>query len=496
MRKTIIEYVKEYAETFPDKIAVIDHGRETTYLELFHLVLGYRRYLIKQGVKKSDVIVLKAGQNLEYVILYLSIHCAGAVVASLEKNTSNEMIIKVAGELQARYILSEEVCEDSDADFKFIQKGDVVAIAKEYSEEVDPERIVYPELDDSADILFTTGTTGASKGVELSHKALVATAENLIYGCGYKPDTVIIVPGPLNHANAIRKLFTTLVNGSTIYLLDGMLNIKNFYNALDYEKGTIACCLPPSAIRTLFQLTGDKLGEYSERIDFIESATSPLPEPDKIRLCRLLPTTRLYNNYGSSESASVCMYDYNANPGKVGCIGKAMPNSEVLIVDDEKNVIVSSAGHTGLIACKGDVNMKGYVNAPELTREVLQNGIVYTNDMGYIDDEGFVYIVGRQGDVINVGGLKVAPTEVEEAALAYDGVDDCICLGIDDEITGKALKLLVVMHDGIELDPRKLRLFLSSKLDAHKVPKFFEVVDHIKKTYNGKLDRKAYMKKL
>ena len=80
--------------------------------------------------------------------------------------------------------------------------------------------------------MFTTGTTGSSKGVELSHKALVATAENLIYGCGYKKDTVIIVPGPLNHANAIRKLFTTFVNGSTIYLLNGMTNVKAFFRLL------------------------------------------------------------------------------------------------------------------------------------------------------------------------------------------------------------------------------------------------------------------------
>lgn len=117
-----------------------------------------------------------------------------------------------------------------------------------------------PAPEDPADILFTTGTTGASKGVEISHGALVATAENLIYGCGYREDTVIVVPGPMNHANPIRKLMATVVNGSTIHILNGMLDLKAFYAALDGAPGRLACCLPPSAIRTLFALTGDRLG--------------------------------------------------------------------------------------------------------------------------------------------------------------------------------------------------------------------------------------------
>ena len=341
--------------------------------------------------------------------------------------------------------------------------------------------------------MFTTGTTGSSKGVELSHKALVATAENLIYGCGYKKDTVIIVPGPLNHANAIRKLFTTFVNGSTIYLLNGMTNVKAFFTALDNlsARGSlVACCLPPAAIRTIFQLTGDRIGSY--KIDFIESATSPLPEADKERLCELLPQTRLYNNYGSSEAASVCMYNYNEYRNKSDCVGKAMPNSKIIIVDDEHNEIKSSRDNIGLIACVGDVNMKGYVNEPALTKEVLVNGIVYTSDLGYIDEEDFIYVVSRKGDVINVGGLKVAPTEVESVVLGFEGILDCICISVPDNITTNALKLLAVLDKNVELDIKQLNAYLAKHLEPHKVPRFYEQVDKIERTYNGKLNRKFY----
>ncbi len=488
MRKTIIECVKEYAQRNPDNVAVVCKDEKTTYEKLYRLVCGYRQFLLKNGILKGDIVVFRASQSLSFVVQYLAIHSIGAIVSSVEKNISDEGIISVARQLSAKAIVTDSVFENKN-EFKKIHLGDVIEIALQYDAK---ELKDLPSLEDSADILFTTGTTGASKGVELSHKALVATAENLIYGCGYKPDTVLLAPGPLNHANAIRKLFTTLINGSTIIILDGMLNIKAFYNALNYGKGTIAACLPPAAIRTIFQLTRDKIGEYSDVIDFIESASAPLPEADKNKLCQLLPKTRLYNNYGSSESASVCMYDYNKNRGKENCIGKAMPNAKVIIVDDDRQEMKASAGNMGLIACKGDVNMKGYVNAPELTKETMVDGIVYTNDIGYIDDEGYVYIVGRKGDVINVGGLKVAPAEVESAALEYDGIEDCICIGVDDAISGKAVKLLAVMREGKELDPIKLRQFFDTRLETHQIPRFYEEVNEIKRTYNGKLDRKAY----
>lgn len=491
MFKSIVERVYEYAQTIPDKVAVITCGGiETTYRELYSSASRYAMLLREKGVKKGDVVVAKASQSLTYVVIYLGVHLAGGVITSVQEHMSAEGIAEIVNAVKAGMVISDNDDVLKCCDAIYLDSTEVLD-AVSNTEQMEWE---FPQADDSADILFTTGTTGASKGVELSHKALVATAENLIYGCGYRKDTVLIVPGPLNHANPIRKLFTTLVNGSTIYILNGMTNMKTFFTALSYPNGSIACCLPPSAIRTIFQLSQDEIGKYADRIDFIESATAPLPEPDKERLCRLLPNTRLLNNYGSSEAASVCMYDYSKYPGKAGCIGLAMPNARIFVVNDSKEEIKSSRDNMGLLACKGDVNMKGYINDPELTKEVLIDGVVYTNDIGYIDEEGFVYIVGRKGDVINVGGLKVAPTEVEEAALAIDGIEDCICLPVAHPITGQALKLLVVMRAGAEFSPKQFASFLRTRLESHKIPGKYEQVESIARTYNGKLDRKAYDK--
>ena len=136
--------------------------------------------------------------------------------------------------------------------------------------------------------------------------------------------------------------------------------------------------------------------------------------------------------------------------------------------------------------------MKGYYNAPELTQEIKNGQIIYTKDMGYIDDNGFVFILGRNDDIINVGGLKVSPLDVEAVTLSYDGVADCICIAVDDDITGQALKLLVVPGESFNKD--KLDLTLESKLEGYKIPKQIELVDKVERTYNGKINRKAYRK--
>lgn len=493
--KSIEQYVFEHAANTPDKKAIITRAREVTYSELAREAAGCVEFLKRKGVKKGSVVVVKTNQTVEHIVLYLAIHLAGGVMASLERTISNEGIANAARSVGADVIISDDLAAVELYPSIFIDSGCFKPEGGEAAVEFFSEEeslFTFPKAEDPGEILFTTGTTGASKGVEMSHGALFALAENVIYGVSCPQDFVLVVPGPLNHANAIRNLTAALVTGGAVYILNGMMNLQNFYEALDYPCEKISCCLPPAYLRMMFMLSGDKIGEYADKIDYIMSSTAPIPEADKERLCRLLPKSRLYNSYGSSESGIVCMYNYNAYPGMQNCIGLAIKNSEALIVDENGNEIPSSAENPGLIACRSTANMIGYVNAPDLTKQCLRDGVFYTNDIGYKDEDGFIYILGRKGDVINVGGMKVAPSEVEEAAIAYEGVEDCICISMDDAITGKALKLLVVLRGGMKLDPKELRTYLADRLEAYKVPQKYEQVAQIKRTYNGKLDRKAY----
>ena len=156
----------------------------------------------------------------------------------------------------------------------------------------------------------------------------------------------------------------------------------------------------------------------------------------------------------------------------------------------------------GTLACQGPTLMTGYIGDPELTATVLRDyqspgaqhpePTLFTADRGMIDDEGMLHLSGREDDVINVGGFKVAPTEVEDAAMSLPQVADCICIAAPHPIVGRALKLLVVSAPGYDFDKRVIARYLKTRLESFKVPLLYEQVEKVNRTYNGKLNRKAY----
>lgn len=144
----------------------------------------------------------------------------------------------------------------------------------------------------------------------------------------------------------------------------------------------------------------------------------------------------------------------------------------------------------GFVGCKGKTLMTGYWNDTETTAKVLKDGTIITADLGSIDMKGRLRLHGRRDDVINVGGYKIAPTEVEDIALAFSGVKDCICIEAPHPVVGKVLKLLIVPD--INYNRKSLVNFLRSKLESHKVPVLYDEIAEVRRTFNGKIDRKSY----
>ena len=342
---------------------------------------------------------------------------------------------------------------------------------------------------DSDFCLYTTGTTGKSKGVVISQKAVISNSENLIAGQGFTHDLVFIIAGSMKHLGCWSKIFPVLMLGATIYVIeDGMKDIDGFFKAfeLPLEKYSLpantkfATFLVPSNIRILLQFASDRLEAIADRIDFLETGAAPMPHSDMLTLCKILPNTRLYNTYASTETGIVSTYNYNDGECIAGCLGHALPHSQFLITPE---------GH---IACKGDTLMTGYKDEPELTRSVLYDDTLFTADNGYIDEQGRLHILGRDDDTINTGGFNVAPFEVEEVALSMPDIDDCICISQPHPVLGNALALLVVLRNGAKLDKRAIALHLSKKLKRYQIPLSYKEVDKIQRTFNGKLDRKFY----
>lgn len=437
---TLEDYLERNARLYPQKTAVVCGESVCTYETLYNLVLE-RTEALKGQYQAGQIVCLRAFPTIDYLVEYFALHKAGCVAAPLERDMPEATYQEIAERLGS-----------------------------------------YSTPEGTADILYTTGTTGQSKGVMISHRTIMADAENLIDGQGFSHELAFVVNGPLNHIGSLSKIYPVIVLGATLIIVDGLKDMNKFFAAFDYPAEKMATFLVPASIRMLIQFSSEQLANVADKMDFIETGAAAIAQADMEKLCELLPKTRLYNTYASTETGIIATYNYNNGKCIAGCLGRPMKHSRLLITEG------------GLIACQGDTLMSGYVGDPERTATILRDETVYTSDIGIIDEEGLLHLKGREDDVINVGGFKVAPTEVEDAAMAFDRLKDCICISTDHPITGRALKLLVVMNDGEPLNKRQLALHLKERLEPYKVPMLYEQVEKVERTFNGKLDRKYYQK--
>lgn len=439
MKASLEAYLCENAEQWPERLAAVCDGESVTYSELYHRVQERVCQLKDAGLREGQIYPFRTEQSVDFLVTYFAIHLAGAAAAPLEHGLPDERFAEVASWLRR------------------------CAVAP-----------------DTADVLYTTGTTGDAKGVMVSHRAIVANGDNLIASQGFHRDVAFVIAGPLNHIGSLSKIFPVVMTGGTLVILQGMKDLDAFFSAFSLPFTRFATFLVPANLRILLQFSADRLQALADRIEFIETGAAPMAETDMQALCHTLPHTRLYNTYASTETGIIATHCYSHDGCIAGCLGRTMPHSRLFITPE------------GTIACQGDTLMSGYVDNPQRTAEILRDNTLFTNDLGRIDGEGRLHLQGRDDDVINVGGFKVSPVEVEDAALSHPMVKDCVCTAVSHPVTGLALRLLVVLNPGYELRKRDLARHLQSRLEPYKIPLLYEAVTHVERTFNGKLNRKYY----
>ena len=514
---SIVENLARNTVRNPDKLCMADEHKSITYKEAWDGICGLAMELSNRGISKQSCVVIECNQSVDYLVTVLAVQLLGAISVPLEKNAATGRIIEIASETEAAlHIGAREIPElESELgiphmDIKTIPDfalGQIIDNVYRGSIE-DLELIAFPEAEDVAEILFSTGTTGKSKGIVLTHANDVALAENVCCGVKMKPDNVELVPMPTSHSHGLRRTYANLANGSSVVFADNIMLLKNVFKLMDKYHVT-AMDLSPSILNIFFKLSKDRLGDYADVLDYIQLGSAPLSEEDKAHLSRILPKTRLYNFYGSTEAGCSCLMDFNGDPDGTGdssgsgvsgnaqrapgCIGRPAVNAEFIVVDENRNPIESSRDNLGFLASRGAINMKEYFKAPELTAKATDGEYIYTKDLGYIDEDGYVYMLGRKDDVINFGGVKISPEEIESQVIKSDIIRDCACIPMDDAVTGQAPKLFIALEADAEYDAKAFKSFLTKVLDANKQPKVVEVIDQIPRTFNGKIKRNELM---
>lgn len=424
------------ATDFDDRTALGDGHRTVTYRQLWEAV---ERRAETFGELDGRAVVLRSSQTVDFAISYFAIHRAGGVAVPIDHNCPPE----VAGTLTRQ------------AEKAHLPAG-------------------------TADVLFTTGTTGTAKGVVISHTAILASLRNLISAQGYDHRQRMIIHGPLNHIGSLSKLWTALYVGAEVVLMDGLKDLSAFFRHIESSPWRATTFLVPTQIKMLLRFCTAELQKCAKNIDFIETGAAPISLSDMQALRHALPETRLYNTYASTETGIVCTYDYQHGECLEGCLGT--PQWDTTVRTDD----------TGHVVTGGPTLMSGYLAEDGSVTDAPVGGLLRTADLGTIDREGRLRLLGREDDVINVGGFKVSPEEVENAAMGFPQIADCICVGTENNAFGTRLKLLYVAKNADFIEKKSLIEWLRQHLEPHKLPTVYEQVESIARTFNGKPDRKRY----
>jgi long-chain acyl-CoA synthetase len=482
MAQTLVDKLIENSRNYSDKTALISGQDATlTYSQLIRHVYGAARLLKNKGVKPEERVLVTAEHSFNFIVFYYAIHLINAITVPIHPKIKTSTLEYIIQQTQPKALL-------------FPRNFDLSPYpGSGYLDEYEPEdsgENLYenPDIEDTADILFTTGTTGFPKGVMLSHKNIVAGVVNTNEFIENDDSDREIVPLPLHHAFGLRRVRANLYTGGSVILVEGFLFPGRIYSAIENWNAT-GLCIVPEGFNVLLRLTGDTLGKYKSRLKYMEIGSSAMSADKKEHLMQLLPSTKLCMHYGLTEAAANIFTEFHRDKDKLHSLGKASPNISIKISDDEGNECAPN--EIGEIMVNGDVVMQGYWNDPELTAFTLSDGWVHTGDLGVKDEAEYIYIKGRKDDIINIGGEKVSPLEIESAINQHPNITESACVSESDnnKMTGKTITAYVVLKDKSEFDQEELITFLRNTIEEYKIPNRFEVISNLPKTPTGKIQR-------
>lgn len=481
--KTIEEQIFDQVQNTPDKVALISGDTEITYSQLWDYCLCAAEKL-KQDyhLKKGDRVILSAAGNIEFVYAYFGVHIAGGICVPIDPDTN-----------QTR--------------FEYIEKSTTPVCVMGSLHNVKKETIpftdvvngtskasyVAPEQGQVADILFTTGTTGAPKGVALSYNNLSAAARNINAFIGNTSSNVELLALPVSHSFGLGRLRCSLSKGATVVMLGTFANVKKFFKEMARCQVTMFAMVPASW-GFIKKMSGKYIGKFAEQLKYIEIGSSFMPVEDKELLMSLLPNTRICMHYGSTEASRSAFMEFHTYKDNLLSIGKASPNVEIKIFTSQGTP--AALGEEGEVCVKGEHVTCNYWNeTPERFASDFYDGYFRTGDCGTMDAEGNIYLKSRIKEMINVGGKKVSPMEVEDILNTIPGIKESACIGIPDPgiVLGEVVKAFIVADDN--LSDEEIMTQLRPQLEVYKLPVEIERINAIPKTGSGKIQRLSLKKK-
>lgn len=495
--RTIRYFIDKRADQSPDKVYMFapEPKLELSYAQLKVDSQAFGKHLLKRGLKKGDKISFMIGNGYQTNKIFLGTMYSGLVVAPLNLMAQPSKLEYVLDHSDTRLVFFTEdqkervetACKAVARDIELIQiDNDAPTI---FPEDEDVSGINLPEVteDDDALLLYTSGTTGVPKGVILSHKNMVAGGEYTAMAHELTPEDRALCSLPLYHINGeVVTAVTPLVSGGSV-VMPHKFSTGDFWELIsEYQCSWFS--VVPTIISYLTSATDHDGKDYKlDQMRFGRSATSALP-PSLHKAFEEKFDVSIVETLGLTETAApVLSNPMDPSERKYGSPGQAVGNS-AKIIDEGGNE--APQGTQGEIMIKGDNVMKCYYKDPDKTAGALEpDGWFHTGDLGYMDEDGFVFVTGRIKELIIKGGENIAPREIDEALYKHPAVLDAAAVGIPDEHYGEEIMCCCVLKPDCECTEEELREHCLEHLGDFKTPKVIKVMDDLPKGPSGKIQR-------
>lgn len=491
------DIISKTANEKKEKTAAVLNDRKITYEELEKESNQLAHGLIDLEIKPSDMVSIMLPNSVEFLTAYLGVIKSGATMVPLNISFKAPAVEYILNNSEAKVVITSKnflplikECDLDSLDNIILVDGDKTDDYILLSELKD-QKTTLPQLKNidqefTAACLYTSGTTGQPKGAMLSHHNLIFDTQKTIEHLKVDDSDRYICVLPMFHAFAETVcMLMPLFLGAEIVIVDKFLPEKVLRTI--QEKNVTFFAGVPTMYSALMNVKNKAEFDLSH-LNLCISGGAAMPQQTMEDFEKTFNVKILEGN-GPTETSPVAYVNPVDGERKSGSVGLPIPETKVKIVDEDDNEL--PLGEIGEIIVQGDHVMKGYFKKPEATAETLRNGWLHTGDLGKMDQDGYVYIVDRKKDMINVGGMNVYPREIEEQLYKHPKVKEAAVVATKDELRGEIPKAVIVLKDGESATEREIQKYCMQYFANYKMPKLVDFIDELPKNATGKIDKKS-----
>ena len=469
---TVADFLNNSYRTNPDKIAIIDNDSKLTYSELHEEVNNFSSFLNK--FPKNSVVSLLFDNTHEFVISYLGTINSGCIAHLIPTGISQKNLIDQISSAKPKLVLASEnhFSKIAEIESENIEKLRFLEVKKTSYQDRKPQPSDYAYL------IYTSGTTSSPKGVPVTHSNCVFTTANIVRTLQYSQDDIDVLPLPLSHSFGLGCLHTSFYVGSTL-IIHKTVEIPQILDSIKNHHASTLAAIPSTLSKIVSNSFNDSSNTLSNLRLIITNSTFLPPETTK-KLKKILKNGKVATYYGLTEASRSTFMIFDGDDN-IESVGKPSDGISLKLVSNNNESTV------GEVWIKGR-NVIGNYWSDEHTKENLVDGWLKTGDLGRIDN-GYLYILGRVDDLINISGEKVYPQEIERVVKVLTGIDDVIAVPMKHEVFGEVVKLFVKKSVESNISKTDILTHCIKNLERFKVPAKIEFVEDFPRTDYGKIKR-------